>query len=599
MNHTLHRDGSLRLITKRRRGTNVIANIDKDLTTWERIQASWAQENRIGNRIFHILEGDPIFKKDESRSKIMNCMSIFMILLSCTVFCVDTMPEFYSEVLDDKWISPLFYIDVVCVLYFTAEIAIRALFRPREIPFWDFFSMIDVFSVGGFYIEITLGLAGAENQSGATAFVRVLRLSRTLRVLKVTRYSEGLKIVGVVMACSKESLMLLCFLIGIAVVFFSTLLFFCEISINPHVSFSPEEKVWLLPDGTMNDIQSIPDAFWWAIVTISSVGYGDQVPYTWAGKVVAIATMLFALLTISLPTVLIGANFTKVSISYKMSRAQRKLLKIFNKIRAIIRFQRMLRQIRSLKAVNNFTPAIIERTASTSIARNVERSHDALTNVLRSGIFDAEGTEFEIDMPDNLSEWTFEDCPNALSILRQLLIVFSGATSLNSVLPANKTNQPLLHLAACGLIRVFLCDVDNPEHSPGVLRITEKGIDYLLVEKEDRNLRCCQSVAAAQGLWRDATMDLEPFPVEMFREIHKFYKVWWEAQSHLALNESKKKESPQEDDSGNVDEEDDFFVEKFAETILASLKKAVAKLEAEAEENDKKINALRMSMVNK
>lgn len=184
MHNTLHRDGSLRLLSKRRRGTNVIANIDRDMTTWESIQASWAQENRIGTRIFHILEGDPIFKKDEQRSKFMNCMSIFMILLSCTVFCVDTMPDFYSEVFEDKWISPLFYIDVVCVVYFTAEVVIRALFRPRETPFWDFFSMIDVFSVAGFYIEIILGLAGADSQSGATAFVRVLRLSRTLRVLR-------------------------------------------------------------------------------------------------------------------------------------------------------------------------------------------------------------------------------------------------------------------------------------------------------------------------------------------------------------------------------------------------------------------------------
>eukprot|EP01121_Diplochlamys_sp_Union-15-3_P008616 TRINITY_DN229_c1_g1_i1.p1 TRINITY_DN229_c1_g1~~TRINITY_DN229_c1_g1_i1.p1 ORF type:complete len:162 (+),score=26.35 TRINITY_DN229_c1_g1_i1:507-992(+) len=78
---------------------------------------------------------------------------------------------------------------------------------------------------------------------------------------------------------------------------------------------------------TPTPFQSIPDTFWWCFVTIATVGYGDKFPTSDAGKVVACLTMFLALISLSLPIVLIGNSFVDV-----INESERKKRKKENKM---------------------------------------------------------------------------------------------------------------------------------------------------------------------------------------------------------------------------------------------------------------------------
>jgi len=164
---------------------------------------------------------------------------------------------------------------------------------------------IDLLSILPYYVELIVpGGPGL-------AWVRVLRLARVFRIFKLGRYQEGFTLFYLTFRGSLTTLALgICFL-TLGMVIFSSFMFYAE---QTYAHFDDDEEQWTYNDDTIlggekSFFQSIPHTFWWCIVTMTTVGYGDTYPISPLGKLVAGITFLGGLAIIAFPIAILGSKF--------------------------------------------------------------------------------------------------------------------------------------------------------------------------------------------------------------------------------------------------------------------------------------------------
>ncbi|NP_001279328.1 potassium voltage-gated channel subfamily A member 2-like [Callorhinchus milii] len=267
-----------------------------------------------------------LFEYPESSgpARAIAIVSVMVILISIVSFCLETLPMFREEAehlgaprpqhtnstepyQSGTFTDPFFILETLCIIWFSFEFLVRLFACPsKPIFFKNMMNIIDIVAIIPYFITLGTELAaqqqqhqekeeGAGQQQGqqamSLAILRVIRLVRVFRIFKLSRHSKGLQILGQTLKASMRELGLLIFFLFIGVILFSSAVYFAE------------------ADEKMSYFNNIPEAFWWAVVTMTTVGYGDMYPITIGGKIVGSLCAIAGVLTIALPVPVIVSNF--------------------------------------------------------------------------------------------------------------------------------------------------------------------------------------------------------------------------------------------------------------------------------------------------
>lgn len=267
---------------------------------------------------------------------------IFLIFGSSLAFCLETLPKYQS----DAGAQDIFYgIEVFCVVMFTIEYVLRSLCCPV----WRKFvlqplNLIDLAAILPFFLELILPLSVSSLQ-----VLRTIRLVRVIRILRLGAKFGRLSIISSSIAECFDMLLVSVAIGSVCTVVYSTLIYYAEhgdwIASEGFYSRKSDVVCEMLQsnvssiyqsDGSLisgcsyvkSPYSSIPASFWWCIVTLMTVGYGDNVPVTPWGKFVAFLTMITSVLLLALPISVIGTEFTRQWLDFKVEFESRKEKKI-------------------------------------------------------------------------------------------------------------------------------------------------------------------------------------------------------------------------------------------------------------------------------
>lgn len=236
-----------------------------------------------------------------------------LIVISTACFVIESFPQ-VCELSAWKLIDAL-----VCVV-FTTEYGLRLLVAPHcqadedaesnlqgSSGRWQFvchpLNVIDLCAVVPFWLEYALTLFGAMAPLAFLQILRALRLLRLLRLLRFAQESSDLRALGSCVRNALPALRLLLFFLSLELLIVGGLVFHAE---RGELS----GNIWLAAGGgnVPSQFQNIIDAAWWTLVTVTTVGYGDKVPMTGLGRLIASFAMLTGVIGLSAVVSIIGAQ---------------------------------------------------------------------------------------------------------------------------------------------------------------------------------------------------------------------------------------------------------------------------------------------------
>jgi len=222
-----------------------------------------------------------IFEADTKTGKVFDISLLVAIILSVTVVMLESV-----KTIDIKYAIQFDRLEWFFTILFTIEYALRIYVINKPFKYiFSFYGIVDLLSIIPTYLGLFLG--GAES----LMVIRTLRLLRVFRVLKLTQFIGDSNQLVEALKASRRKIMIFLFAVIAITIIAGTAMYLIE--------------------GSEHGFNSIPHSIYWAIVTLTTVGYGDISPQTWAGQLLASILMIVGYGVIAVPTGIVTSEMTK------------------------------------------------------------------------------------------------------------------------------------------------------------------------------------------------------------------------------------------------------------------------------------------------
>jgi voltage-gated potassium channel len=218
-------------------------------------------------------------RSDTRAGRSFDLVIQFLIVLSLVAFSLETLPDLTPEL--RGWLGTF---EVISVSIFTLEYMLRLFVADRKLAFvTSFFGIIDVLSILPFYLSLGFDLRS----------VRAFRLLRLFRIFKLARYSRATRRFHRALLIAREEIVLFLCLTTILLYLAAVGIYYFENEAQPE-SFA-----------------SVFHSLWWAVTTLTTVGYGDVYPVTLGGRLFTFVVLLIGLGVVSVPAGMVASALSK------------------------------------------------------------------------------------------------------------------------------------------------------------------------------------------------------------------------------------------------------------------------------------------------
>ncbi|WP_093144663.1 ion transporter [Ulvibacter litoralis] len=202
-----------------------------------------------------------------------------LIILSLVSFSIETLPDLSPDVR-----KALRYFEVFCIVIFSIEYLLRLYYAPKKLHYiFSFYGIIDLLAILPFYITLGIDLRS----------IRVFRVFRIFRIFKLMRYNKALNHFKDAAKEAKEEIILF-LLVTLILLYLSAVgIYFFENEAQP------------------DKFSSIFHSLWWAISTLTTVGYGDVYPITLGGKIFTFFLLIIGLGIVTVPAGIVASALSK------------------------------------------------------------------------------------------------------------------------------------------------------------------------------------------------------------------------------------------------------------------------------------------------
>lgn len=237
-------------------------------------------------RIYEIIE---LAEEGDKLSKCFDISIIVLIVLNTLAIVLES----YDSIQETYHVYFRVF-EIISVVAFTIEYGLRiwtsdikysgkSRFKARLSFMFTFMAIVDLLAILPFYLPMFIKID--------LRFLRMVRITRLMRILKVNRYSKALSTIYKVVSRKKEELLATVFVMSFVIMISATLMYYFENNVQPE------------------SFPNIVASLWWAVATLTTVGYGDIYPVTFVGKILASIIAISGIGLVALPTGIISSGF--------------------------------------------------------------------------------------------------------------------------------------------------------------------------------------------------------------------------------------------------------------------------------------------------